>query len=59
VGFFFSFLSLLTRLSACDVQMAAMNPQLGQALQNPQVRAMMTNPDFIRQMTDPATMQVS
>ena len=40
-------------------QMAAMNPQLGAALQNPQIRNMLSNPDFLRQMSDPATLQVS
>lgn len=39
--------------------MAAMNPELGAALQNPQMRAMLQNPDFMRRMADPNTMQVS
>lgn len=38
--------------------MAAMNPQLGAALQNPQMRAMLTNPEVMRRMSDPATVQV-
>ncbi len=37
-------------------QMAAMNPQLGAALQNPAIRAMMTSPEFLRQMSNPNTM---